>query len=106
MQVLIKSAFIARFRSCYYALKRTLNKTQMTLVQCSAKSLQGLHRKLKGFCPLNEVKTETEKGLHRNLVLCSAGIWDLFVLTGTFSSDHPALKSRWGDANSRWMQNR
>ena len=26
----------------------------------------------------------------------------LFVLTGPFSSDHPALKSRWGTLNSRW----
>ena len=26
---------------------------------------------------------------------------DLFVLTGPFSSDHPALKSRWEDAKSR-----
>ena len=29
--------------------------------------------------------------------------WDLFVLTGgTFASDHPALKSQFGDAKSRW----
>ena len=25
--------------------------------------------------------------------------WDLFVLTDTFSSDNPALKSRWGTLN-------
>ena len=28
--------------------------------------------------------------------------WDLFVLTGPFSTDHPVLKCRWGDAKSRW----
>ena len=32
----------------------------------------------------------------------SVGIRDLLVLTGTFSSDYPALKSRWGEAKSRW----
>ena len=26
-------------------------------------------------------------------------LWDLFVLTGPFSSDRPALKSRWGTLN-------
>ena len=51
---------------------------------------KSLHRKLKGFCLINRVKTKKKKeGLHRNLVLFSARIWDLFVLTATFSSDHP-----------------
>ena len=40
-----------------------------------------------------------KKGRHRNLVLYSAGIWDLLVLTGIFSSDLPALKSQWGMLN-------
>ena len=44
-----------------------------------------------------------------DLILYSAGIRDLFVLTATFSPGHPALKdrfggskSRWGDGNSQW----
>ena len=39
LQVLIKSAFSARFRNCCCALKRIPNKTQMTVVQYSAESL-------------------------------------------------------------------
>ena len=54
---------------------------------------KGLHRKLKGFYPLNRVKTK-KKGLHLRLVLYSAGIWDLFVLTATLSSDHPDAYSQ------------
>ena len=48
------------------------------------------------------------KWCHPNLVTPEVGLF-LFVLTGTFSSDHQALKSRWegaksqwGDAKSRW----
>ena len=44
---------------------------------------------------------DQKKNLHRSLVLYLAGIWHLFVLTGTFFSNHPALKSRWEDANSQ-----
>ena len=29
-------------------------------------------------------------------------LWDLFVLPDPFSSVQPALKPRWGDANSPW----
>ena len=47
------------------------------------------------------------------MVLYSGGIWDLFVPTASFLSNHPdaegaetsfggTLKSRWVDANSRW----
>ena len=38
---------------------------------------KGLHRKLKSFCPRNQVKTKKK-----------------YVLTGPFSYDQPALKSR------------
>ena len=35
-------------------------------------------------------------------------LWDLFVLTASFLSDQPALKSRWGDASplrfKYWLQ--
>ena len=29
-------------------------------------------------------------------------LWDLFVLTGPFSSDHLTLKPQWRDIKSRW----
>ena len=37
------------------------------------------------FCPQIRVKAK-QKGLHRNLVVSSAGIWDLLELSATFSS--------------------
>ena len=44
-----------------------------------------------------------KKGLHSNWAPYSAGIdGDLFMVTGNFSSDQPALQSWWGDAISQW----
>ena len=54
---------------------------------------KGLQRKLKRVCRLNRVKIN--KSLHYNLVLYSAGIWDLLVLTATFLSNHPNAYSQW-----------
>ena len=45
---------------------------------------------------------EDQKQKNRSLPQFGWNRWDLFVLTGTFSSDHPALKSQWWDAKSRW----
>ena len=55
-------------------------------------------KKLKSFCP--EIKRRPNK----NQKKIFTAIWDyirpefveFFVLTGPFSSDHPALISRWG----------
>ena len=47
---------------------------------------------MKGFCPQIRLKTP-KKGLHRNLVLFSAGIWNLLVLTATFLSNLPDASS-------------
>ena len=43
---------------------------------------------------LNATKDQS-KGLHRNLVLHSAGIWDLLVVTAIFLSNHPDAYSYW-----------
>ena len=42
-----------------------------------------------------------KKGLRRNLVQNSAGIWDLLVLTATFSSDRPDASLQWRALKSR-----
>ena len=54
-------------------------------------------QKKKGLCPLNRAKTKkkvfTERKPKKGLY--SAGIWDLFVLTATFSFNHPDAYSQW-----------
>ena len=65
-----------------------------------------VNRKLKSFCPLNQVKTK-KKGLHRNLILHSASIWNLFVLPPLFCLTiqmlmEIALKSLRRHAESQW----
>ena len=63
---------------------------------------EGLRRQSKFFSLEIRRRRNKKKGLRRNLGLYSAGIWDLFVLADSFSSDHSALKSRWGTPKSRW----
>ena len=53
---------------------------------------KGFLRKLKCFDP------EIRRIPHTK---SSCNLKDLFVLADFFSSDHPSLKSRWGDAKSR-----
>ena len=54
------------------------------------------------FFPSKSGEDQIKEGLDRNLGLYSAGIWDLFVLADSVLSDDPPLKSRLGDAKSRW----
>ena len=56
---------------------------------------KGLHRNTDGLCPRNRVENKNKKDLHPNLVRYLAGIWDLFVLTATFLSDHPDPYPQW-----------
>ena len=57
--------------------------------------------KLKSFCLRNQVETKQKKRSSPQFgTMFGRNLWDLVVLTDPFSSDHPALKSRWGDAKS------
>ena len=46
-------------------------------------------------------KDQKKKGLREFGSTFGPNSKDLFVLAGSFSSDHPALKSQWGDAKSQ-----
>ena len=69
-----------------------------------------LRWKLKSFCLRNQVETKQKKRSSPQFgTMFGRNLWHLVVLTDPFSSDHPALKSRWGtqishwgDVNSRW----
>ena len=63
---------------------------------------KSLHRELKDIFPLNWVKTKKTRSFPQFGTIFGRNYWDLLVLTGTFLSDHPALKSRRGDVDSRW----
>ena len=54
---------------------------------------KSLYRNLKEFCRQIQLKTQKREGLHRNLVLCLAGICDLLVLTATALSNRPDASS-------------
>ena len=60
---------------------------------------KGLHQKLKDLSPLNRLKTK-KKSLLQFGSIFGQNWWDFFALAGTFSSDHPAWTSHWGDAKS------
>ena len=53
------------------------------------------------FCPRNRVKTKEKRSSPQFRTIFGRILRNLFVLTGPFLSDHPALKSRWGDASPR-----
>ena len=53
------------------------------------------------FFPLHRVKPP-KKFLPQFGTIFGRNWRDSFVLTGTFLSDHPALKSRWGTINLDW----
>ena len=57
--------------------------------------------KFEGVLSPNSIENQKKKGLHRSFLLYSAGIWDLLVLTATFSSNHPVAYSLWRALNSR-----
>ena len=87
-------------RLCSFGLDFTLNssKDPPKIV---------LHRNLERILPLNtsvalplqkkkKKKTTTTKGLHRNLIVSSAGIRGLLVLSSTFSSKRQDAFFYWG----------
>ena len=42
------------------------------------------------------MKTKNKRSSPQFGTIFDRTLWDLFVLTGPFSSDYPALKSQWG----------
>ena len=66
----------------------------------SKEQKKGIHRKLKSLCPRNQVKTKKrEKSSPQFGTKLGRNLWDLFEMAGPFSSNQPALKSRWGTLN-------
>ena len=83
------------------------SRCQVVLIshKSSKDQKKGLYQKLKDISFLNQVKTKQKrkkKSLPQFGTIFGRNWWDLFVLIGTFSSVHPPLKSRWGEADSRW----
>ena len=60
----------------------------------------GLHQKLKDIFPITRMKTK-KRSFPQFGTIFGRNWWDLFVLTGAFSSDQPSLKSWWGNAKSQ-----
>ena len=59
--------------------------------------------KIEEFLSPKSSENQKKKSLPQFGTKFSRNLLDLFGLTGPFSSDQPALKSRWGDAaESRW----
>ena len=96
---------------CFCSLDQTYSKCESTLV------------KIMSFRPRNRVTTKQKKVFTETWrvfapefkwrpkkkrfspqfgTIFGRILWDLFVLTGPYSSPQPALKSQWGDAKSRW----
>ena len=74
---------------------RTQNRAKTPKIRSSPKIKEFLSPKSSEIPPQKKSSPQFGTKFGRNL-------WDLFVLTGPFLSDQPALKSRWRDNNSRW----
>ena len=70
----------------------TLLQLYQTHLECESTLVE-----IMSFRPRNRVKTK-KRSSPRFGTKFSRSFWDLFVLTGPFLSDQPALKSRWEDA--------
>ena len=81
---------------CECNLAKIMVQVQI-LSPTSREDKKSLHRKLKFLSPKSSESLK-KKGFSALWDHTSFGrkLWDSFVLTGTFSSDHPALKSQWG----------
>ena len=66
---------------------------------------KNLRRKIKSFCPQNQVKTKKKRSSSQFGTIMCKNLWGLFVLTGLFSSDKISMGGRqisMGDANFRY----
>ena len=88
----------ARFRSLTKRIRNAdeiLLQVQMPFPNSIENQKNKSSPKIEGILLPNLVEDQKnkKKGLHRNLVLYSARIRDLFVLTAPFSSNHPDASS-------------